>query len=132
MTDQIAGVATVIGASCDRVIANAVLGAYGPPGAFPDAVWTVPVAFVARPAAGGGPGFTVLVSAPVTTFQEANQISGVVVVPVVGMVLAQIAGLLLFDTALPAALGTVLWLLTFLLMRFAVGRLRRDRLVTRY
>jgi ABC-2 type transport system permease protein len=111
-------------------IANGVLGAYGLPAAFPNRVWMVLVGFVAPAAAGVSLGLIVVISSRVKTFQEASQISGIVVVPIVGMVVAQIAGLFLFDTALLIALGVILWLLTLLLMRFAVGRFRRDRLAT--
>jgi ABC-2 type transport system permease protein len=83
-----------------------------------------------RVRAGVSLGLIVVISSRVKTFQEASQISGIVVVPIVGMVVAQIAGLFLFDTALLIALGVILWLLTLLLMRFAVGRFRRDRLAT--
>jgi hypothetical protein len=68
--------------------------------------------------------------ARVRTFQEASQISGVVVVPVIGLVTAQVAGVLLFDVPLLIGLGAVLWLLTFLLLRFAGRRFRRDRLIS--
>ncbi len=112
------------------VVANAVLASYGAGGAFPNVVWVVLVLWVAPPAAGASLGLIVLISARVQTFQEASQISGVVVVPVIGLVTAQVAGVLLFDVPLLVGLGAVLWLLTFLLLRFAGGRFRRDRLIS--
>ncbi|HEX6255047.1 MAG TPA: ABC transporter permease subunit [Euzebyales bacterium] len=126
----IATVVTLVCAACYGVIANGVLGAYGLPAAFPNRVWVVLVGFVAPGAAGVSLGVIVVISARVKTFQEASQMSGIVVVPIVGMVVAQVAGLFLFDMALLIALGVILWLLTLLLMRFAVGRFRRDRLIT--
>lgn len=126
----IATVVTLVSAVAYGVVANAVLGAYGLAPAFPNLVWGVLVGFVAPGAAGTGLGIVVLISARVKTFQEASQISGIVVLPIIGMVVAQVAGLLLFDVTWLAALGGVLWLLTLLLMRFAVGRFHRDRLVT--
>lgn len=113
------------------LVANLVLAAYGVAPAFPNRAWVVLVAWVAPPAAGVGLGLIVLVSARVKTFQEASQVSGIVVVPVVGLVVAQAVGVLLFDVVMLAGLGAVLWVVTLLLMRFAVRRFRRDLLVAR-
>jgi len=126
----VAVLVTLASAGCYAIIANTVLRAYGLPPMFPNVVWTVLIVWVAPAAAGVGLTLVVLISARVKTFQEASQISGIVVVPVVGLVIAQVTGLLLFDVALLVGLGCVLWLLTLLLMRFAVRRFRRDRLIT--
>ncbi|MBW3604279.1 MAG: ABC transporter permease subunit [Actinobacteria bacterium] len=117
-------------AACYGLVANVVLGRYGLPPSFPNQVWAVLVLWVAPAAAGVGLGLIVLVSGRVKTFQEASQISGVVVVPVVGMVIAQVAGVFLFDVALLVGLGCVLWLLTLLTMRIAGRRFQRDRLLS--
>ncbi|HSJ46008.1 MAG TPA: ABC transporter permease subunit [Euzebyales bacterium] len=126
----VATLVTLVSAACYAAIANVVLGAYGLPPVFPNLVWVVLIVWVAPAAAGVGLTLIVLISARVKTFQEASQIGGIVVVPVVGLVIAQVTGLLLFDLALLVGLGCVLWLLTLLLMRFAVRRFRRDRLIT--
>jgi ABC-2 type transport system permease protein len=126
----VATLVTLVGALCYAVVANVVLGAYGLPPVFPNLVWAVLIVWVAPAAAGVGLTLIVLISARVKTFQEASQIGGIVVVPVVGLVIAQVTGLLLFDVALLVGLGVLLWLLTLLLMRFAVRRFRRDRLIT--
>lgn len=115
---------------CYGIVANLVLDRYGLPPSFPNRVWAVLVLWVAPAAAGLGLGLIVLVSGRVKTFQEASQISGIVVVPVVGMVIAQGAGVLLFDVALLVGLGCVLWLLTLLTMRIAGRRFQRDRLLS--
>lgn len=111
--------------------ANLVLGAYGLAPRFPNLVWSLLVVWVAPAAAGVGLGLIVVVSARVKTFQEASQLSGIVVVPVIGLLVAQAVGAVLFDVTLLAVLGVVLWLLTLLLMRAAVRRFRRDRLIAR-
>jgi ABC-2 type transport system permease protein len=126
----VATLVTLVSAACYAVIANAVLGSYGLPPVFPNRVWMVLIVWVGPAAACVGLTLIVLISARVKTFQEASQLSGIVVVPVVGLVIAQVAGLLLFDVALLVRLGFVLWLLTLLLMRFAVRMFRRDRLIT--
>jgi ABC-2 type transport system permease protein len=126
----VATTVTLLSATCYSVIANVVLSAYGLPPGFPNLIWAILILWVAPAAAGLGLALIVLISARVKTFQEASQIGGIVVVPIVGLVVAQIAGLFLFDVALLVGLGCVLWLLTLLLMRFAVGKFRRDRLIT--
>jgi ABC-type Na+ efflux pump permease subunit len=120
----------VVSAVLYGVVGNAVLAGFGVGPAFPNVVWAVLVLWVSPPAAGASLGLIVLISARVRTFQEASQISGVVVVPVIGLVTAQVAGVLLFDVPLLIGLGAVLWLLTFLLLRFAGRRFRRDRLIS--
>ena len=126
----VATLVTLVSGACYAVIANVVLGAYGLPPVFPNRVWVILIIWVAPAAAGVGLTLIVLISARVKTFQEAGQVTGIVVVPVVGLVIAQVTGLLLFDVALLTGLGCGLWLLTLLLMRFAVRRFRRDRLIT--
>lgn len=121
---------TFISALCYGLVANVTLGRYGLPPSFPNRAWVVLVLWVAPAAAGVGLGLIVLVSGRVKTFQEASQVSGIVVVPVLGLVIAQVAGVFLFRVALLVGLGCVLWLLTFLTMRVAGRRFQRDRLLT--
>ena len=126
-----AAVVAVIGAVAYGVVANQALAQYGLPASFPNVPWVVLVVWVAPAASGFGVGLVVAVSARVKTFQEAAQVASIVVIPVVGLVVAQAAGLLLFDTLLLMLLGAVLWLVTLLLLRAAHGSFTRDRLLTR-
>jgi hypothetical protein len=75
-----------------------------------------------------GLGATVLVSARVRTFQEAYQIGGVVVVPVVALVIAQATGVMVLDARLLVALGALLWALDAALLALALRGFRRERL----
>jgi len=76
---------------------------------FPTLTWCVLAVWVAPAVAGLGLGLSVLVSARVRTFQEAYQLGGVVVLPIVALVAAQAAGVLYFDVWLALALGAVIW-----------------------
>ena len=73
------------------VVAN--LGAWHVMGRvyFPNAMWVALVVWVVPAAAGLGLGMIVLISSRVSTFQEAYQLSGVVVVPVLLLVFGQLA-----------------------------------------
>lgn len=119
-----------VSATAYGMVANIVLDRYGQPPAFPNLVWAVLVIWVAPAAAGLGLALIVLISARVKTFQEASQLSGIVVLPVIGLITAQVAGVLLFNIPLLGGLGGALWLLTLLLMRFAGRRFHRDRLMS--
>jgi ABC-type multidrug transport system permease subunit len=112
-------------------IANTVLAQYGLPPAFPNRLWLVLVLWVSPAAAAFGVGMVVVLSTRVKTFQETNQVAGFVVLPIVGLVVAQAAGVVVFDGATLGLLGGMLWLLTLLLLRVADHNFRRDRLLIR-
>jgi ABC-2 type transport system permease protein len=122
---------TVLVAVAYGAVANMVLAQYGLPASFPNLVWVVLVTWVSPAAAAFGVGLVVVLSTRLTTFQEANQVAGFVVLPIVGLVVAQAAGVVLFDGALLGLLGGALWLLTLLLLRVAGHNFRRDRLLIR-
>jgi len=103
---------------------------------FPNAMWLVLALWVAPAVAGTGLGVTVLVSARASTFQEAYQLGGVVVVPVIVLVVGQATGVMVFNVGLVALLGLVFWLLdAALLMRaqraWAVVQVFADAVVLR-
>ncbi|HSK98629.1 MAG TPA: ABC transporter permease subunit [Euzebyales bacterium] len=124
-------VMAVLGAVAYGAVANTVLAQYGQPASFPNPVWVVLVVWVSPAAAAFGVGLVVVLSARIKTFQEANQVAGFVVLPIVGLVVAQAAGVLLFDGVALGLLGGALWLLTLLLLRVAGHNFRRDRLLIR-
>lgn len=94
----------------------------------PAGVW-IPLAIWVGPAVAlAGLGATVLISARVGTFQEAYQLGGVVVVPIVALVVAQAAGVLVLDVRLLTLLGAVVWLLDAVLLAVAFRGFSRERL----
>ncbi|HSK22165.1 MAG TPA: ABC transporter permease subunit [Egicoccus sp.] len=72
-----------------------------------------------------------LVSARVKTTQEAFQIGGVVVIPVVAMLVSQASGALLLSAWLLVGAGVVALVIAAFLLRAASRALSRDRLGTR-
>jgi ABC-2 type transport system permease protein len=76
-------------------------------------------------------GAVVLVSARSDTFQEAFQIGGVVVLPVVGLIVAQATGLLLLSPWLLIGAGGVSLLIAWGTLRAAATALSRPRMGTR-
>lgn len=99
---------------------------------FPNATWLVLVFWVAPGAAAMGLGATVLVSSRVNSFQEANQIAGVIVLPILALVIAQTSGVMYLSTALTAALGVVVWLAAGALLWIGVRTFRRSEIIARY
>ena len=71
----------------------------------------------------------VVVSARVRGFQEAYQLGGVIVLPVVALVVAQLAGLLVLDVWLAAALGAIVWAIAGAVLLVASRGFRRERLL---
>jgi ABC-2 type transport system permease protein len=95
----------------------------------PNLTWTVMVVWVAPAAAGLGLSSMVLVSSRVRTFQEAYQLGGVVVLPVVLLVLGQAAGVMYFDVGVVLLLGAVLWAVDALLLWLGIRLFKRAELI---
>jgi len=98
---------------------------------FPNAMWVVLVLWVAPAVAALGLGVTVLVSARVRTFQEAYQMGGVVVLPIVLLVIGQATGVMYFSTGLVWALGAGVWAVDAVLLGLSLRLFRRDALLSR-
>jgi len=95
----------------------------------PTATWIVLVIWVMPAAAGLGLGMIVLISSRVSTFQEAYQIGGVVVVPVLLLVFGQLAGVLYLNVVAVLALGAILWAVNAGIMWFGARTFRRDEII---
>ncbi len=96
---------------------------------FPNAMWIVLVLWVTPAAAGLGLAAIVLVSSRVRGFQEAYQLGGMVVLPVVALLIAQFAGLLYFSLELVFVLGLILWLIDAGLLWFGAKTFQRSELI---
>ncbi len=98
---------------------------------FPTPMWWVLALWVAPAVAAVGLGATVLVSVRVNTFQEAYQIGGVVVLPIILLVVGQAAGVVVLSTAVVAALGAGLWVVAVALLVLGARSFRRGELLAR-
>ena len=95
---------------------------------FPNLVWAALVLWVGPALAAISLGLTVLVSARVKSVQEAFQIAGVVVLPVVALVVLQAGGLLVVSPLLLLVAGAVCWLVAAVVLRAGTRAVRRTRL----
>lgn len=98
---------------------------------FPNTAWIILVLWVAPGAAATGLGATVLVSSKVNSFQEANQIAGVIVLPILALVVAQISGVMYLNNLLTLLLGLVFWISGGILLYFGVRTFRRSEILAR-
>lgn len=98
---------------------------------FPNAVWLVLVLWVSPAVAGLGLAFTVLISSRVKTFQEAYQFGGMVVLPVVGLMMAQLGGVVFLSTGFAIGMGAFVWLLDALLLWTGVKTFSRGEMLAR-
>ncbi len=126
-----AGAVSLIGFVAYTLSVNA--GAWGVMGRvfFPNLMWIVMVIWVAPAAAGLGLSSMVLVSARANTFQEAYQVGGAVVLPIVLLMVGQATGVLYFGVGLVVALGAVLWAIDAALIWLGVRTFQRSEIIAR-
>lgn len=98
---------------------------------FPTWAWVALILWVVPAAAGLGLSVMVLVSSKVTTFQEAYQLGGVVVVPILLLVFGQIGGILYFSLPVVLLIGLALWIVDAVLVAFGVKTFQRGELVAK-
>lgn len=126
--------ATVLGvggAVLYATVANLSVGTQVDRLVLPTAEFTLMALWVGPAFAGAAMAAVSLVSARVKTTQEAFQIGGVVVIPVVVMLVSQASGALLLSPWLLVAAGALGLLAMVVLLGAASRALSRDRLVTR-
>jgi ABC-2 type transport system permease protein len=98
---------------------------------FPTPMWWVLALWVAPAVAAVGLGATVLVSARVNTFQEAYQIGGAVVLPIILLVIGQVVGVIVLSVGVVAALGAAFWTVAAALLYFGGRGFRRGEVLAR-
>jgi len=96
---------------------------------FPNGMWIALVLWVVPATAVLGLGTMVLVSGRAQGFQDAYQIGGVVVVPILLLVFGQISGVMYFSVWLVILLGAVLWVADAVLVWIGSRLFRRGRLI---
>lgn len=99
---------------------------------FPNWMWVALVFWVTPAVAGLGLVVMVFVSARAQGFQDAYQIGGMVVLPVLLLVFGQISGVMYFSLGVVLLVGLVIWLLDLVLLRFASKSFRRGELITKF
>lgn len=96
----------------------------------PNATWLLLVLWLVPAVTVFGLGVTVLVSMRARGFQEAQQIAGVVVLPVVALVVAQVTGVLFLGPGLLFGIGAVVFVLDAVLVAVGVRLFEPEMLLT--
>lgn len=96
---------------------------------FPNAMWLVLILWAVPALAGLGVGAMVLVSSRAQGFQDANQLGGIVILPLVALFYLQVAGVMYFNVIVAILIGLVVWLLTGLSIWLGSRSFRRNRLL---
>ena len=120
-----------IGFVCFVVIANSVGWPVMHRLFLPTRLWMVMMAWVAPGIAALGMGVMVRVSARARTSQEANQLGGAVILPLIFLSVGQSSGLLLAPLPVALAIGAVIWVVALWLVRGGAKRFTRDQLAAR-
>ena len=94
----------------------------------PNRLWLVMIFWVAPAVAAVGLGIMVRVSARTRTTQEANQLGGAVILPLIVLAVGQSTGLLLVSMPVALGIGGALWLVATLLVGRGAARFTRDRI----
>jgi len=97
----------------------------------PTWMWLVLIVWVMPAAAAVSLGATVMVSARANTFQDAYQLGGVVVLPIIAIVIAQATGVIYLSVWLTIGLGVLLWSVAALLVWLGGRRFQRAEIMAR-
>lgn len=124
-------IVTFVGSVLYAVVVNVVAYPVMERVFFPTALWVVLIIWVAPAAAGLGLAAMVLVSSRVSTFQEAYQLGGMIVLPVVFLLVGQFAGLLYLSPVLLIIGGLVLWGIDGALLWYGARNFQRGELIAR-
>ncbi|MEA3376153.1 MAG: ABC transporter permease subunit [Chloroflexota bacterium] len=98
---------------------------------FPNAMWVALVLWLAPAAAGLGMGVIILISSRVSTFQDAYQLGGMVVIPVLLLVFGQMAGVLYLNVLAVMLLGLFLWVIDAGILWFGIRTFKRSEIIAR-
>lgn len=97
----------------------------------PDLTWIILALWVAPGAAAASLGATVIVSSRAKTFQDAYQIGGMVVLPVVVLMLGQSFGVIVLSPLFTFLTGLLFYAIAALLVTIGARTLRRSELLAR-
>ncbi|NJD60288.1 MAG: hypothetical protein C3F13_11050 [Anaerolineales bacterium] len=96
---------------------------------FPNALWLVMVIWVVPALSALGVSIMVVASARAQGFQDANQAAGVVVLPIVALFYAQMAGAIFLNIGIMLLIGLIVWLISILFIWLGSRSFHRNRLL---
>ncbi len=118
-------VITVVGSAAYQLVSNVLLSGYGVQ-PFPNLLWMLLTLWVSPAIAAMALLSVVVISGRSRTVQDAMQLGGVLVLPLIGLLVAQSTGILLLTPLHLAVGGGVLWVVAGALLHTGARALRRD------
>jgi ABC-type Na+ efflux pump permease subunit len=97
----------------------------------PNMVWILLIFGLAPTVALAGIGLTVMISARVRGFREAQQISAIMVVPILALVFGQMAGAIVFGSTVILGLIALFVIVDVLVFRISLKLFRREEIMSR-
>lgn len=97
----------------------------------PDLTWLVLVAWVAPAFAAAGLAGMILISLRTRSAQEAIQLGGLLVLPLIGLIISMARGAIVFGPGVLLIVGAAIWVLGAALLLVGRAAFRRTRIVTR-
>jgi ABC-type Na+ efflux pump permease subunit len=120
-----------VGFLCYAIIANALAWPIMERIFVPTSLWLVMIFWVGPAVATLGLGVMVRVSARARTTQEATQLGGAVILPLIFLALGQSTGLLLVDLPIALGIGAFIWVVALALVARGARKFTRDTLAAR-
>jgi ABC-type Na+ efflux pump permease subunit len=120
-----------VGFLCYAIIANALAWPIMERIFVPTSLWLVMIFWVGPAVATLGLGVMVRVSARARTTQEATQLGGAVILPLIFLALGQSTGLLLVDLPIALGIGAFIWVVALALVARGAQKFTRDTLAAR-
>jgi ABC-type Na+ efflux pump permease subunit len=98
---------------------------------FPTAPWWPLVFWLGPAVSAAGLGVTVLISSKARTFMQAQQTSGILVLPIVFLMIAQLAGLFFLGAGLILFIGALVWVVGLWLIWLGARTFSRSDMIAR-
>ncbi len=96
---------------------------------FPNIKWVILILYLTPAVAILGLTFTILISAKSKTFQEAQQLAGLIVLPIILLAVGQITGILLLTNMVLIIIGTIILIIDYILLQKIAKNFTAENLI---
>lgn len=96
---------------------------------FPNIKWVILILYLTPAVAILGLTFTILISAKSKTFQEAQQLAGLIVLPVILLAIGQITGIFLLTNIILIIIGTIVIIIDYILLQKIAKNFTAENLI---
>lgn len=97
----------------------------------PNTLWMILILWIVPTISFFGIGVTVIVSTKAKGFQEAQQISGVVILPIVALIIMEATGILFLSNKIVLLMGLIFFILDIILVRIGITLFKGEKIIER-